>query len=184
MSNLIAILGPKGSGKTTLSRYLETQHNYTPTSFATPLKLMLKTLLEYQNLSPTLIYEMLYGDLKETETKYLDYATPRRAMQTLGSEWRDLISRNLWVNIWENKIYSELNRGRKITVDDARFIHEVNVIRNLGGKIVKIHRPGYEPSAKEHISETEQGKIVPDLLITNDSSLENMYLQIDNFLNK
>jgi hypothetical protein len=127
---------------------------------------------------------MLYGDLKETETKYLDYATPRRAMQTLGSEWRDLISRNLWVNIWENKIYSELNRGRKITVDDARFIHEVNVIRNLGGKIVKIHRPGYEPQSSEHISETEQSKIVPDFLITNDSSLENMYLQIDNFLNR
>jgi predicted AAA+ superfamily ATPase len=184
MSNLIAILGPKGSGKTTLSHYLEVQHAYMSTSFATPLKLMLKTLLEYQNLSPNLIHAMLYGDLKETETKYLDYATPRRAMQTLGSEWRDLISRNLWVNIWENKIYSELNRGRKITVDDARFIHEVNLIRNLGGKIVKIHRPGYEPSAKEHISETEQGKIVPDLLITNDSSLENMYLQIDNFLNK
>ncbi len=180
-ANLIALIGPKGSGKTTLSKHLQAAHGYIPTSFATPIKLMLQTLLEYQNLDKELIQHMLYGNLKEEETEYLAYRSPRFAMQTLGSEWRDLISRSLWTNIWENKTYSELRRGKKFVVDDMRFLHEEESVRDLSGKVILIHRPGHVPS-NEHISELEYLKIAPDLIINNDSNLPHMFNQINDYL--
>ncbi len=183
MSNLIALIGPKGSGKTLLSKYLESKYNYTPTSFATPIKLMLETLLSYQNLDKEIIHHMLYGNLKEEETEYLGWRSPRYAMQTLGTEWRILITRNLWVNIWENKTYSQLSRGEKISIDDVRFLHEAEAIKNLGGKIILISRQGYNPSIT-HTSEHEYLKITQDETIYNDTTPEDMYLQIDTYLTR
>lgn len=175
--NLISLIGPKGSGKTTLSTYLEKNHSFTRLSFATPIKAMISTLLEFQNAPQSLTQRMLNGDLKETPSEYLDNQTPRHAMQTLGTEWgRDIISKNLWTNILKRRIESLPNNPR-IVIDDMRFPQETDMIKNLKGTIILIQRPGY--SSTSHSSEKEYLKINQDFTIINDKTPEDMFLQLN-----
>jgi len=178
MNNLLVLIGSKGCGKTTLAKQLK-DYGWQTTSFATPIKRMLGTLLLDQGVNGSDVARMLYGDLKETPTPFLSYKTPRHALQTLGSEWRDTIDRDLWLDIWQRTI--DL-KTEKIIVDDARFIHETNRIKSLGGKVIKILRPPYTYS-DPHSSEQEQRNITPDHTILNNSSPENMLFQLNRFLN-
>src|SRR5271155_2972529 len=117
---IIGLVGPKGSGKSTLARLLEKEMGYRRTSFASPIKAMLTTLLGLQHVNPELIERMLNGDLKEVKTPFLAGCSPRRAMQTLGTEWRDTLRRDLWTKIWETRVA----RMVLLSVDDVRFTHE------------------------------------------------------------
>jgi hypothetical protein len=172
---VFAICGPAGSGKTTLARALCEKYNFTRLPFAAPIKQMLRGLLEFQGVSTHQIDRMLYGDLKEISTKYLAERTPRHAMQTLGTEWRDLIARDLWTNIWVTAAQSAhpSTRTRGVIADDLRFLHEADAIRALGGKIIRIHRPGF--GADAHISEHEYLTIRPNTTLTNSSTPEFLF---------
>ncbi len=177
MTNLLAFIGSKGSGKTTLAKLLS-PYDWKQTSFATPIKRMIATLLLDQGVNEINVARMLYGDLKETPTEFLNNKTPRFAMQTLGSEWRNLIDKNLWLDIWQRTINLKFE---KIIVDDARFLHETNRIKSLGGKIIKINRPVINNS-DSHISEQEFLEIVPDYYIDNYYEPEAMLDQLINHL--
>lgn len=174
---LLGITGTAGSGKTTLASLL-VGCGWKRTRFAAPIKEMLSALLRCQGASYHLVTEMLDGKLKETPTKLLAGVSPRYAMQTLGTEWRDLIDQKLWVEIWRNHIeqkYRPLSM-HKILVDDLRFPHEAAAIREMGGKIVRIIRPLTAQTAvvSGHASETELETISADITILNDSTPDAM----------
>ena len=96
----------------------------------------------------------LYGDAKEAPLDWLD-VTPRRLMQTLGTEWgRELIHPELWVWLWERRAREHLRRSAAhiLVVADVRFPNELAVVRRLGGKVAWVDRPGLERGglASEH----------------------------------
>ena len=98
MESLIAICGPAGAGKSTLSTKIVINNpSYNRLPFAFFLKRMLERFLEDQELSPTGIADMLYGFTKDIPSVYFCNKTPRLAMQTLGSEWRDMIDKEFVV---------------------------------------------------------------------------------------
>ncbi len=166
---IIGLCGPSGSGKTSLGILLDNR-GYIYAPFAEPIKLMLKTLLEHQNVPERIIVEMLYGNRKEEVSEYLDFNTPRHAMQTLGTEWgRKLIGSDFWLTVWENRIEGHEN----VVCDDVRHLNEAKVIRYHKGKVVRIMRDG--TSIGLHSSEREYEKIDADLIIHNNGSIEEMY---------
>jgi hypothetical protein len=174
--NLVAICGAAGSGKTALAAHLETR-GYERLPFAASLKGMLANLLFQQGVDDRTAARMLSGDLKEESTPYLDGRSPRHAMQTLGTEWRDLISKDLWVNVWERTA----RLHEKVVVDDLRFLHEEARVRALGGVIFRVERSCV--SARDHISEREFLSINPDFIVGNGLTLQAMFDSIDAFLN-
>lgn len=175
---ILGITGVAGSGKTTLATLLA-NCGWAQTKFATPIKSMLVTLLRCQGVDNVMASRMIDGDLKEVPTNYFGGKTPRYAMQTLGTEWRELISRNLWVDAWKHVI-TTFPPGAKILVDDLRFHHEFEAIRSLDGKTVRIHRPNNNSltKASAHISETQTFQIKADLTIINDAHPEKMLDQL------
>lgn len=170
--SIIAFCGPMQSGKSTAADLLIEYNGYIRLSFASPVKQMLRTLVEMQGVDKRESYRMFFGDLKESATHYLAGRTPRHAMQTLGSEWRDLIDRNLWTKIWLNATV----HVPKVVVDDMRFTHEAATVKELGGNIIFLDRSDCGPGT--HISETDYLNIVPDRKITNDGTIEDLYTTI------
>jgi len=182
--NLIALTGPKGSGKTTLARNLCRSHGYEIWSFAAPIKVMLKTLLQYRGVSNRHIERMLKKDLKETPDYLFGGNSPRHAMQTLGTEWgRELLHPNYWVDTWIDAI--TIRKIERVVVDDLRFPNEAEAVRRLGGKIVRIMRWEAPAGLDPHASEQSLNSIVPDHIIANhEGSSDEMLLKLKEVLNE
>lgn len=160
---LIGLVGEKGSGKDAFASFLP---GFTNVKFATPLKNMLLSL-------PGITTEHIEGSLKEVPCDLLAGRTPRHAMQTLGTEWRDMMGRTLWSDMQRPRIKYLLEKGRPVVVSDVRFHHEADVIRELGGYLVRIIR-NTEAVASDHLSEMEMSEILVDTSIYNTGTLEDL----------
>jgi hypothetical protein len=63
--------------------------------------------------------------------------------------------------------------GRKVVIDDVRFPNEAEMIRNLGGELWLVDRPGVAYDG-DHASEGALADVLPDAVINNSGSLENL----------
>lgn len=124
---LIGICGPMGAGKSVAARALHSITRLPVVPFAAPIKTMLASVgVPYANLYGT-------PTEKADPLDMLCGKSARRAMQTLGTEWRDTIGRDLWLKLW----LAKAARCGAIA-DDVRFRHEANAIRARGGIVIKI----------------------------------------------
>jgi hypothetical protein len=128
---VIGIHGLKGSGKSTIADRLCEKYGYVRVKMADPLKNMLRTLLREAGYLPDRIEQMLEGDLKEVPDDVFFGKTPRYAMQTLGTEWRELIHSEMWTRLAMMKISHLVSRGQRVVCDDVRFPHEVEAFKGI-----------------------------------------------------
>ena len=168
---LIAMTGGKGSGKDTFAQVLVKEFDFVHTRFADPLKNMLRTLFREAGLDPE---DYIEGPYKETPLDILGGKTPRHAMQTLGTEWRDCIDRKLWSRLWQARVELILKEGKPVVVTDCRFIHEAATIRNMGGFIFRVERPTRR-NDDLHVSEQEMNLIEADEVILNMGSINQLH---------
>jgi hypothetical protein len=154
MTKLIGLYSPSaGSGKSTLAHAL-TGHGYVVERFASPLKAMLAALLSHMGVSEFKIDTMVDGEDKEIPSPYLAGLSPRHALRTLGTEWgRGHISENFWRDAAMTRAEMQAAQGRKVVFDDMRFPNEAEAIRQRGGLLIKIVRPGLAPQRGQHASE-------------------------------
>lgn len=142
---IIALTGYAGSGKSTAAKILVEQHGFTLVKFAGPLKAMMRCL--------GLGDREIEGDLKEHPHDVLCGKSPRHAMQTIGTEWgRNLIGSELWVNVAMEAAWKVLDQGGRVVIDDCRFLNEAAAIKQAGGTVIRINRPGVGP-VNGHVSE-------------------------------
>jgi len=98
--------------------------------------------------------------------------TVRRILQWWGTEYRRSEDPDYWTKAWKAKVSGYDFDRVHILVDDVRFMNELQVIRALGGRFVKIDRPGFAAGGN-HASETSlDGFNGWDEVILNDASLE------------
>lgn len=150
---IIGLCGLAGSGKTTVAKMLEDDLGFARLSFAGPLKAMTRAL--------GLSLREMAGDLKERPCRQLCGKTPRQFMQLLGTEFgRQMIGEDFWVQTFIAAVERELldatadQRPLHIVSDDVRFPNEAQAIRDLGGIVVRIDRPGAgSASGAGHASE-------------------------------
>lgn len=57
---------------------------------------------------------------------------------------------------------------------DVRFPNEAAMVRQLGGQIWQIRRPGYEAGGTGHASDTDGSEFSPDRVLVNGGSLEDL----------
>lgn len=170
---VIALTGLAGSGKSTASKYLVEKHGYQLVKFAGPLKDMLRAI----GLSEA----QIEGDLKETPCEWLQGATPRHAMQTLGTQWgRDCIGAGLWTELWVRRVNQIIAEGGHVVVDDCRFPNEAAEVRSLGGVVWRL--VGRGGIAGGHESEAGCGD--EDLVIANDNSPNALFGRVEEALRR
>lgn len=105
--------------------------------------------------------------VKETPHSDLGGRTPRYAMQTLGTEWgRNTIWGKLWTHRVKTLINLRIQQGFNVVVSDVRFPNEVDLVRELGGVVIGITRPGHVYDT--HVS--EKLAFEPDFTLVNEQA--------------
>jgi len=152
LPRVIALTGLAGAGKSTVAHMLA-DYGYELVKFAGPLKAMVRAL--------GLTDAEIDGSRKEIPIDFLCGKTPRRAMQTLGTEWgRKCIGEDFWINAWR----IAADDHPHVVVDDCRFPNEAHAVRQMGGVIWSIEGRG--GIAGNHASESGIGS-APDRVIVN-----------------
>ncbi len=103
---------------------------------------MVDTLLDAAGLPPDEIYERVYGSRKEEPIPQLNGVSSRFLQQTIGTEWgRHAVSKDFWLLTTRAAVEKTRADGHPVVIDDVRFPNEFDMIREMGGKLIRIHRP-------------------------------------------
>jgi hypothetical protein len=141
------------------------------------MKFMMDGFYRGFGLSDSEIERRLYGDLKELPDPMLNGQSPRYAMQTLGYEWRDLISPTLWADRWADRV-----RGGNVVADGMRYPDEMPGFRKLGGTLVKVVRPGAEANDNGHKAESLMLEDEADFNLLNIGTIEDLHGALDRLI--
>ena len=171
---LIGLAGKAGAGKDTVADYLWEKEGAIKIAFADPLRLAASAIF---GLS---VESFLDRDLKEAEVEY--WGISRRDMcQLLGTEaTKPVFGDNIWLKRWFLS-YSAVRDTDHVVVPDVRFDVEADAIRNLGGTLIHIARPGARLSgaAGEHSSEAGIELRDGDMYLSNSGSVEELHRKVD-----
>ena len=180
---LIGLLARRTYGKDTIADYLVENYGYKKVPLASPLKEACRVLFNFDD-------EQLYGSQKETIDPNWGIA-PRQMFQYLGTDiLRNDISRimpdikdNFWVNNIKIQYEKALEKdpNTRFIISDVRFQNEVDVIHQLGGKVVKIERNlNINDTTDTHESEKSIDFINNyDILVENTGTLAELYIKTD-----
>lgn len=142
---IIALTGPKGVGKSSIAKEIESQdwQDRCILSFAEPLRRMASHLMPMQNMTDP--------ELKEAPIDWLGGKTPRQILQSLGTDWgRNMVSPTIWIDTMRRIITEQA--FETIIIDDCRFENEADMVRDMGGIVVGLEREGIAYTG-EHASE-------------------------------
>lgn len=174
MTTLIGITGKAGAGKDTVADYLCVENGYTKYCLAAPIKAAVNAMLTTAQAAP-----INWNNRAEKEARHpLLGCSPRRAAQTLGTDWgRQMINDSIWLVLANQFINSLQARGYGVVVPDVRFENEASWLRERGGTLIHITRPG-SPAVEAHISEAGVEVMVNDIVVTNDGSIATLLSKV------
>lgn len=173
---VVAFTGKRGAGKSEAVKALTEDLGFVELKFADPLKNMIRAMYRTCGVDDVTIERKIEGDLKEEPCEWLAGKTPRYAMQTLGTEWRNMIAEDLWAVMFKRAVESG-NLGDRIACSDYRFPKEGESLDDLGAIKYRITRPtadAVDDEAAQHSSETLIDEIPTDLDIPNDGSVQDL----------
>lgn len=202
---IITVSGLIGSGKDTVAKYLVNEYGYQQASFASSLKDAVAAIFCWPR-------EMLEGATTESRawretvdpwwSKRLGIPalTPRWVLQNMGTDvLRRYFHDDIWIASLERRVH---NSTCGIVISDCRFPNEIDALRKLGARQVRVKR-GAEPvwyhTAKAailtgdhsvmqhsfpevHSSEYSWVNTVFDTVIENNSTLTDLYAKLDSLV--
>ena len=160
---LIGLAGRARVGKDTAAGIIAALTRGYTYSFATPVRAMLAPLGIDLNLP--------YWEARKDEFIPALGVSPRRLMQTLGTEWgRDTINPDIWLVMAQRRLHAS---GPGMVVSDIRFENEAAWVRKFGGCVLHITRKD-ALAVEAHSSETPVPRFPEDITITNDGTIEEL----------
>lgn len=160
---IIGLAGYARSGKDTLASMMVSNYDFKQIAYADALKNILKAtnpLLDEDGmrLNEALSY---FGEDDLKSSKY--GGEYRRLCQKLGTEGiRKNIGESTWINVVKDSISADPESDWVVT--DCRFANEIQAVKDLGGQVLWVHRPGVDPvnshSSDNSISERDADEII------------------------
>ena len=192
---IIGVVGFIGSGKGTVGDYLVSNHRYKAASFAHSLKDATSAIFGWprdllEGNTPTSREWRELPDLYWSSKLGRDI-TPRWVLQYLATDvMRNHFIEDIWLWSLEKKLS---DYGGPTVITDVRFPNEIQMIKNLGGKLIWVRRHPEPEWINIAINNRSQMKLQSDVhpseyewvsaadyhIIWNDSSLDDLYRKID-----
>ncbi|MFA5757982.1 MAG: hypothetical protein WC942_01195 [Clostridia bacterium] len=202
--NIVGISGLAGSGKDTVADLLLQKDGFIKISLADPIKRFARELWGFsiEQLWGSSEHR------NEQDLRYLcngEYLTPRKVLQQIGTECGRSLDFDVWIRYaiqmsqkalseqgkwsYSKEIGLELYDKTKhincpeiikgIIISDCRFVNELKYIKQSGGKLIRVIRPGagLQGEFGSHRSETELVSIPDsefDIIINNIGTLEDL----------
>ena len=181
---LIGLVGLIGSGKDTVADRMVQNHGFKRDSFAKSLKDATANIFGWDR-------ELLEGQTQESRKwreqpdefwseKFKKEITPRWVLQHFGTEvCRGTMLDSIWIDSFVARY-----RGDKTVISDTRFVNEIKVIRDQGGKIILVKR-GEIPSREEmqasgaHQSEWDWIGCKFDYVLDNTGTIDQLHEKVD-----
>lgn len=161
---VIGLVGAAGSGKDTLANILIAEHGFAKLMFAAPLK---RLCCEAFGWEMDRLDELKY---KEAKTKLEkphapgQFWTRREILQHVGTEGFRAIDPLHWVRLAQREAMEQLarqeefGRGRGVVFTDLRFQDEADMVRDVGGIVVRMTRLG-GPRGTEHSGHSSESGV-------------------------
>lgn len=203
MSTLLGLGGKLRAGKDEVANYLAEHHEFSPMGMSDALNEALQRIGPegpWVRLDRDAIIHrpwergirrgkygsgefVRYGELLKAvgyvEAKDISQDV-REYLQGLGTEvGREMIDREVWVNIAEKRIKALLAEGKNVVITAVRFPNELEMVRRLGGTTIWIERSSEARGAGEDVSKHASENSVQledfDWIIPNEGTLENLF---------
>lgn len=137
---------------------------------------LLKDAAEVMLSLPRFTMQGTHG--KNMRFDWLDGITGRRFLQKLGTAVRNEIHPDFWTRA----LFIRHKNNPNLIIPDVRFPNEAKIVKNHGGILIRIERPG--AGAGDHISETALDNYKGwDIVIDNVGTLEDLYKQVKFLMN-
>jgi hypothetical protein len=177
MTTLIGITGFATAGKDAVADVLVRRYGFVKVAFADALREMalaidpwiyvqtatFQTEWEWMRYSDA-VARYGYGEAK-------NIVGVREFLQRLGTDGvRNVLGQDAWVKVWQKRV-GKMGGDVRVVAADVRFENEAFAVRELGGRVWRVRRPGVA-GALGHASEIEQMGIDVDEEIVNCGSLE------------
>lgn len=181
MPQLVAICGKKRAGKDTLGEFLVTQYGYKRIAFADKVKEGVVTI------NPVLY--SLPGDVQihlqdlqmrgETAIELCDRLKDeipevRRLLKAFAHETMQVLFR--LESFWVQQALKDIGEDddQRYVITDMRYPHEAEAVREKGGVIFRVTRPGHD-NDDQHASEQSVALVDADIDYINDATLGDYY---------
>jgi hypothetical protein len=175
---VIGLSGVARAGKDTVGIVLQDLYGYEIKSFSDVLN---KALIA---LNPWVI-ESSEGWLRYADAvdllgyeKAKEIPEVRALLQRMGTEvGRDLLGQDIWVDA----LFKDYKPGDKWAIVNVRFPNEFNAVKQVGGEVWEVTRPGYEP-AQGHISDRALIGYHFDWRVHNDGTVKDLADSVMHYL--
>lgn len=175
---IIGLAGFASVGKDSVADVLCDIYDFNRIAFADPLREMMEALNPIVHVGPRTgspqsnilhyveaVHRYGYREAKDR------FPEIRRLLQKLGTEaGRDVLGDTIWADTGIKRA-AGLDR---VVFTDVRFDNEVDAVRNAGGVIWHIKRPGYDKPATDHVSEKLPTYLKAEHVVFNSGTLEHL----------
>jgi rhodanese-related sulfurtransferase len=173
VNKVIGFCGYAQSGKDTAAGFL-TAHGYERLAFADALRdsvYLLNPIVRVSSIgNADCEYERVQDlvDRVGWDVAKVSYPEIRQLLQRMGTEvGRALYGESFWVD----RVLLQMDSWNNYVITDVRFPNEVEAVRSVGGKVIRIYREGVG-AVNTHVSDTGVDDLEIDAVVLNQGSLD------------
>lgn len=174
MTRLFGLTGPAGCGKDTIAERLMALHGFVPTAFADPLRSAASEAfgVDYEHF--------IDRDKKDVVNAYWGMA-PRQMLEQMWDAMRGKFGEDVFIRRWA-LTYNEIRDVASCVATDVRDERTAETIRDCGGIIIHVWRPGFEFEDGVHPSRRGIKFYEGDLVLANDRDIKALFEKVDKLL--
>jgi hypothetical protein len=168
------------SGKTTSARWLAEHSDWTMAAFADPVRRIALDLALAFGESYVDAYKAIIGGVDKEAPLRVTGKSAIDFLMLVGTKvGREFIGPNVWVDHMRERVVEAHERGAHAVIDDVRFPNERDLVRELGGVMVGVWRPGATVSESRKAAEGLLSMDDMDVVVVNDGSVDDLRRNVE-----